>query len=370
MIRVDAADTRADRRAFLDFPFHYYQGHPYWVPPLRIAERRRFDRRTNPFLSHADVTQLLARDAGTVRGRIAFIDDHRHNQVRGENLASFGFLEAESEPVARALLDAAERQARARRRAHLRGPLNFSLNDAAGLLVDGFNEPPALLMPYNPPEYATYLANAGYAKVKDLYAWTIDLSRPFDRGIIELAERVKSRHAVRVTSPTSRALMQTLPTLVDIYGKAWEGNWGFVPPTPAEATRFAEDLKWIANPDLVLLAQVNGVFAACAVAVPDVNQLLSGTRGRLGLRLIGRLLFGRRGTDRARLLLLGVLPQFRRMGLYPLLIAELAQRAIDAGIRHAEFSWVLEDNADINQVAVRIGAVKAKTYRLFEKSLE
>lgn len=362
-------DTAADGRAFVDFPYRRYRGHPYWVPPLRIAERRRFDPRTNAFLAHADVTLLLARDAGDIRGRIAAIVDHRHNEIHGESLASFGFFEAESEAVARALLDAVDRRVGTGPK-KVRGPLSFSLNETAGLLVDGFDDPPSLLMPYNPPEYAGYLAAAGYSKIKDLYAWSLEVDRPLDPAIIDLASRVKARYRVQVTSPTSATLMRTIPTLLDIYSRAWAGNWGFVPPTPAEATQFAEDLKWIANPAFVVLVHVDGVAAACAVAVPDLNQLLATTTGRLGPRLLGRLLFQRRNIDRARLLLLGVLPEYRRLGLYPLLLAELAQRARDARIRRAEFSWVLEDNHDINQVAARTGAVKAKTYRLFEKSLE
>ncbi len=368
MIAIRKVVTRADLRAFVDVPYRNYRGDPHWVPPLRFVERRRLDRR-HPFFAHADVDLFLAVDDGRVCGRIAAIDDALHNRTHADNLASFGLFEAESAVAARALLGAAEVWARARGRARMRGPLSLSLNDMAGLLVEGFDGPPAILMPFNPPAYAGYLTDAGYVKAKDLYAWALDLARPLDPAIVLLADRVRDRYQVRIGSATAATIMREIPDFLEIYAQAWAGNWGFVPPTPEEALRFAADLKQIADPSLVLYAEVAGVRAACAVAVPDMNQLLEGTSGRVGPRLIFRFLTRRRRITRARLLLLGVRPEYRRIGLFPLLAAELARRG-EGRFKEAEFSWVLEDNDDINHAAARVGARRYRTYRLFEKALD
>lgn len=369
MIDVRPAGTHAELAAFVDLPYRLHRSNPCWVPPLRLMERHRFDRASNPFFEHADVQFFVAWANGRARGRVAAIDDQAHNAIHADNLASFGFFEAESEAIAKALLARVEQWAAARGRASVRGPQSFSLNETAGLLIDGFDAPPAVLMPYNPRDYAGYLAAAGYDKVKDLYAWSFDLSRDVDPAIAELAERVRQRYGVRIGSPSRARLLDEIPGFLDIYAKAWAGNWGFVPPTAAESMQFARDLKWIADPDFVLWAEVDGVRAACAVAVPDLNQVLSGTSGRLGPALLLKFLRRRRIVDRARLLLLGVLPEYRKLGLYAVLLAELARRAVGTRFRHAEFSWVLEDNTDINQVAERVGAERTKTYRLYQKAI-
>lgn len=369
MIDVVPVSGRAALRDFIDFPYRKYRGHPYWVPPLRLGEHERFNPKKNPFYEHADIQPFLARKDNRTVGRIAAIDDRAHEAVHHDNLVAFGFLEADDAEIAKALLQAVEQWARARGRTAVRGPLNPSLNDTAGLLIDGFDDAPMLLMPYNPPAYDGYITGAGYAKVKDLYAWIYDLNRPHDARVADIAERVRKRYDV-VIRPIDTAHMQAeIQNFLDIYAAAWKENWGFVPPSPAESAYFAKELKQILDPDFVLSAEIKGVRVACAVAVPDLNQVLKGTDGRLFPKGIFRFLLRKRLIDQGRLLLLGVLPEYQRFGLMPLLVHDLAIRAARRGARRVEFSWILEDNLDINQPAEQSGAVRYKTYRIYQKAL-
>ena len=369
MIEVRQVSGPAALAQFIDFPYKKYRDHAFWVPPLRLSERDRFNPRKSPFLQHAEMALFLATDAGAVQGRVAAIDDRNHQATHCDGAAMFGFFEANSAASAQALLRAAEEWARARNRSALRGPLNPSLNEAAGLLIDGFDDPPMLMMPYNPPEYAEYLAAAGYRKVKDLFAWIYDLSLSADPRIGEIAERVKARHQVVIREIDTTRMEEEIRNFLAIYATAWKDNWGFVAPTKQESAHLASELKQILDPAFVLAAEVNGVRAACVVAVPDLNQVLKGTDGRLFPKGLIRFLFRRRLIDQGRLLLLGVLPEYRRLGLPPLLVHELARRAAGRSYRRVEFSWVLEDNVDINQPAERAGARRYKTYRIYEKAL-
>ena len=368
MIDVREVSSRAALAEFVDFPYRKYRNHPFWVPPLRMSERDRFNQRKSPFLEHADMTLFLAAENGATVGRIAAIDDHTHNATHHDNLAAFGFFEANSDAAARALFAAAEQWARQKGRALMRGPLNPSLNDSAGLLIDGFDDAPFLLMPYNPPEYATFIENAGYAKVKDLYAWIYELAL-FHPKVAELAARVKKRHQIVVRTIDTRRLEEEINYFREIYAQAWKDNWGFVPPTPAEAAHFASELKQILDPDFALCCEVAGVRAGCIVAVPDMNQVLKGTNGKLFPLGLIRFLLRKRLIDQGRLLLLGVLPQYRGLGLLPLMVHEIGQRASNRKVRRVEFSWVLEDNLDINQPAEQGGARRYKTYRIYQKAI-
>jgi GNAT superfamily N-acetyltransferase len=369
VIQVRQVAGRPSLAAFINFPYVKYRGHPYWVPPLRMSERERFDPRRSPFLEHADMGLFLAVVDGNLEGRIAAIDDRNHQATHHDNVAMFGFFEANSDAVARDLLKAAEQWALTRGRTALRGPLNPSLNESAGLLVDGFDDAPMLLMPYNPPEYADYITGAGYAKIKDLYAWIYDLNKPADPRVVDLADRVKTRHQVVIRQIDTKRMEEEIRNFMDIYAQAWTHNWGFVAPTAKEAAQFANELKQILDPTFVLSAEVQGRRAGCIVAVPDLNQVLKGTNGRLFPT--GLLRFLRRGRliDQGRLLLLGVLPEYRRLGLLPLMVIEMARRAANKQYRRVEFSWVLEDNVDINQPAEQAGARRYKTYRIYQKAL-
>ncbi len=365
---VPAATARLVKK-FVDLPYELYAGDPHWIPPLRRDEHRRLSPRHNPFLAHAEMALFLATSNGRISGRVAAIDDRAHNEFHHERLGWFGFFEATDEATAASLLSAAETWARRRGCTALRGPANPSLNESAGVLVDGFDDDPYLLMPYNPPAYAPYIEGAGYSKVKDLWAWDIDLTVPIGERIARLADRVRNRHGVVVRRANMRAYDDDLALMVSVYRQAWEQNWGFVPPTDAEMKQLATDLKPIIDPDLVLFAEVAGRAVAYAVVLPDVNQVLKRMKGRL--LPFGLLHFLNRKAiiTRCRLVMLGVVAEYRHIGFYPLMIAEMHRRVVANGYVRGEMSWTLEDNDAVNAGIEAAGGRRYKTYRLYEKPL-
>jgi hypothetical protein len=356
-------------RQFIDYPYELYAHDSRWIPELRLSARERLTPKKNPFFAHADVSLFLARRNGTIAGRVAAIDDRLHNERHRDNVAMFGFFEAADAEAGRALLAAAETWARQRGRAAIRGPISPSLNESGGLLVDGFDTDPMLLMPRNPPEYAACIESAGYAKAKDLYAWLYDLRHGVPEVMARLAERMRERLKLRLGPLNVKNFAREAERLRVLYTSAWNNNWGFVAPTPEEFQRIAKEMKPILDPRCTVAAEVDGRMVACAVAVPDVNQALKGTDGRLTLSTIWRLLRRNKYIDQARLLLLGVDPQFRTVGIYPLLIEQLHRQIAGSQYRRIEFSWILEDNRDINQPAAQAGAIRYQTYRIYQKPL-
>jgi GNAT superfamily N-acetyltransferase len=366
---IRPVNGRQEFRRFIDYAYERNASDPHWVPPLRIGEHERLTPRKNPFFAHAEVELLLAWRDGGVVGRVAAIDDRLHNEAHGDNVAMFGFFEAADAAAAQALLTAAETWARGRGRARLRGPINPSLNESAGLLIDGFDSDPMLLMPHNPPEYAAFIESSGYAKVKDLFAWLYDFGTTPPAAVARLGPRLRDKHGIVVRPLRLSEFTAEVERLRVIYCAAWERNWGFVAPTQDEFRRLATELKPIFDERCAVCAEVNGVPVACAVAVPDINQALKGTTGRLLPTALFRLLLRKRYITQMRLLLLGIDPAYRTLGIYPVLLYELHRQVAGGPYRRAEFSWVLEDNRDINQPAENAGARHYKTYRIYEKML-
>ena len=361
--------TRRERRAFVEFPYALYKEHAPWVPPLRRDEYRRLSPAHNPFFEHGEMQLWLARRNGAVVGRIAAIDDRLHNDAHHERCTWFGFFEAADGEVAGQLLAAVERHAADRQSTVVRGPANPSLNESAGLLIDAFSEAPCILMPYNLESYATFIEGTGYRKAKDLFAWDLDLSVPLGERIVKAAQRIVGHHGVVVRTVDMSQFDRDLGILQGIYRDAWAGNWGFVPPTEAEMRQLAVDLKPVIEPEFVLFAEVESRPVACAVGLPDINQVLKRMNGRLLPFGLWHFLRRRSIVTQGRLLLLGVVPEWQSTGLYTLLVAELYHRARRKGLRRAELSWTLEDNVAINAGIEAAGGRRHKTYRLYEKHL-
>jgi hypothetical protein len=368
-IEVRPVQGRGEIRRFVDYLYERNAHDPHWVPPLRLSEHDRINPNKNPFFAHADVELLLAWRDDRVVGRVAAIDDRLHQQAHGDNLAMFGFFEAANADVSRALLTAVETWAQERGRTRVRGPISPSMNEMCGLLIDGFDTDPMLLMPHNPPEYGAQIESAGYAKVKDLYAWIHVLQREMPPAFARAARRLREKHGVTIRPLNLGEFTREVERLRAIYCTAWERNWGFVAPTDAEFRRIASELKPIFDPRCTVCAEVNGEMVACVVAVPDINQALKGTDGRLFPLGLLRLLLRKRYVSQVRLLLLGIDERHRRLGLFPLLLAEWHRQMQRTPYLRAEFSWVLEDNRDINKPAELAGATRYKTYRIYEKAL-
>lgn len=329
----------------------------------------------NPFFRHAEIQLFVARRGGSDVGRIAAILDRAHNDFHGEKVVFFGFFESENDPeVAARLFDAAALWGRERKMEVLRGPANPSLNDEAGLLVDGFGSPPVFMMTYNPPFYPALLEGAGFAKAKDLLAYWFDIGPEPQARLDRMAERVrKNEPDVVVRKITKRSLEADLPKIRDVYNSAWEKNWGFVPMTPDEMDFMAGRLKPLLDEDFVFLAErrrKDGTEEPVAflMAMPDYNLPITATGGRLLPFGWLKFLLAQRKIKTLRVVTLGIKSEYRKRGLNAVMFAAGLRAALARGLTGVEVSWLLEDNELVIRSVRLWGGRLYKTYRIYERA--
>jgi GNAT superfamily N-acetyltransferase len=371
-VRVTPVRHQRDLRRFLALPWRIYRGNACWVPPLLFEQKKLLNPRRHPFHHHAAVQYFLAWRGQEVVGRIAAIVNHQHVRFHDEPTGFFGFFESiDDERVAAALLSAAEQWVGERGMREIRGPMNFSTNEECGLLVDGFQSPPNIMMPYNWPYAARLLEAAGYRKAKDLLAYLIDGradATPPPR-LVRGIKRLQQHQQVTIRPINLRRFRQEVELLLEIYNSAWERNWGFVPLTAAETAALAAQLRWVGDPNLCLLAEIQGEAVGFALALPDYNQVLRSLNGRLFPLGLCKLLWHKRKINGARVLTLGLKPGFRRSGIDAMLYLRLWEEAPRHGYPLVECSWILDDNWPMRRGLERMGARLYKTYRLYEKAL-
>ncbi|MEK7246956.1 MAG: GNAT family N-acetyltransferase [Chloroflexota bacterium] len=374
-VSVTPVESRRGLREFIHLPWRLYQDNPHWIAPLFITENERFDPKRNAFYHHSQVQLFVARRNGRVVGRISAHIDGEHVRYWNEKIGFFGFLECDNDPaIAQALLSTAEAWLRERGMERIRGPLSFSTNGEVGFLMWNFDEPQLPLMPYTHPYYLELMEGAGYAKVKDLYAWKWDGGPMPDGPGRRMVEELRARPDLKVRRARIKDFRKEYETILRLYNDAWSANWGFVPATEAEADEIAKSLKLIVDPAIVPIVEVNGVPAAIALAIPNYYWALQPLRGRLfpfgWLRFLWRLKVRRPRSG--RLLLFGVGKEFRSRqyaGLTYLLCDEIYLAVRERGYEWAEFGWTLEDNGLINSFIKKIGARHYKSYRVYEKVL-
>jgi GNAT superfamily N-acetyltransferase len=372
-IDVRPVASARDREAFIDVPWRIYADDPAWVPPLRREVHRFIDPQQHPFYRHASALPMLARNGDEVVGRILVSDDPHFNERHGTNVGAFGMFESVDDPeVAGELLDAAAVWLRDRGRDGMLGPIEYSTNYTCGLLVDGFETPPRLLMNHNPPYYERLLTDAGLRPAKDLYAWWIDQA-PDLRPWLARVARVAAR-GVKVRNIRKRNLAAEVERAKRIYHEAWNDNWGFVRMTDAEFDDLGRHLAEIADERLLMMAELNGEPVGFSMALPDVNEAFRAVGdGRLvhhGLPIgLVRLLLGMRRIRTFRFFTLGVRPGFQGRGIAEAMILRTVDAAIAAGYTGAEMGWTLDDNTRVNRVIERAGARRYKTYRIFQRDV-
>ena len=375
-IRIEPVVGRRQLEAFIRLPNRLYRGFPNYVAPL-LMERRdslRFDK--NAYFQHAEGQYWLAWREGRPVGRISAQIDRLYLDKYRNATGHFGMLDAEDDPaVFRALLGTAEDWLRARGMARALGPFNLSINEECGLLIEGFDAPPMLMMGFDPPYAARRVEELGYRKAKDLMAYDYDVrSTPPIRGEAML-ERTSEAHRVRVRPVDMARYRAELATIMDIFNDAWSENWGSVPFTAAEITHIANGMRPLIRPELIWIAEVDDAPACMIVCLPNLYEAIADLDGRLlpfgWAKLLWRLKMARPRTG--RVLLMGIRTAWRRTllgsALILMVLESLRRGVTKEGLERIELSWVLEDNLPMRRVIESIGGRVCKTYRIFEKSL-
>ncbi len=377
---IEQVQTLAERKAFIRLPWKIYRHDPYWVPPL-VSERLEFlDPARHPFYRHADVALFLARRGDEVVGTIASLVNHRHNEYWNERTGFFGLFEVvEDEEVAHALLQTACDWAREQGMDAIRGPANFSTNEEIGLLVDGWNGPPVMMMTYNPRYYATFIESAGFSRVMDLLAYIVDLE-PFHRDglperTVRVADKVKEHRGLSVRPLDLRHFDEDVAHFKRIYHAAWSRNWGFVPMSDEEIDHVAAQLRQILDPEICFFVEKDGEPIGAVVILPDLNQPLLKAYPHPDvpewwtmLKLFWHWKV-RRSVTTARGWAGGVIEPHRGVGADAVLAIEAGKALLRRGYRRLEGSWILENNLMTRRLVESYGGQVYRTYRLYEKAL-
>ena len=373
-LREVAGDKRRTKD-FLDVVDSIYAGDPNFVRPLDMEVSDRLNLKKNPFFEHAEGIQWVAYSDGRPVGRITAQIDREHLKRHKDEAGFFGYFDTIDDPeLAKMMLDEAAKWLKARGMKKIRGPFSLSINEETGVLVDGFKYPPMIGMPHHLPYQSKLIESAGFAKLKDFYAWTYDVGQVPPRAqkahdeIAALPE-VTSRYA------NPKDMLNELRTITDIFNDAWSDNWGFVPLTENELKKAAEEMKLILMPEITRIVSINGEPAAIAVAMPNLNELIKGLNGKLFPFGLPKLLYRLRvrGPKSGRLILLGIRKKWRNVrkyaGLSAFLYVEMNQAGHLLGIKEGELSWTVEDNAPINVGIKLMGGRIYKTYRVYERAL-
>jgi GNAT superfamily N-acetyltransferase len=373
-VEVRAVSGRRDLARFIDLPFALHANRPQWVPPLKLERRMFLSRRLNAFFSHGEAEYFLARRAGRAVGRVSAQVDHAYNDCHGERCGWFGFLELEDDSeAAAALLDAAAEWLRARGCVRMLGPADFSMNDESGVLIEGFELPPMVRQPWQPPYYQRLLEQQGLGKAVDLLMWNLEVS---DRErvlpvVFELAERLEPEHGIRVRHMRRRHLRRELDAFAEVYNSAWRGNWGFVPYSKKDLDAYAQELHLVFDRHWSFVAEriEDGEVVGVAMTFPDINQVLARMKGRV--LPLGWWHYLNRGRimDRVRVGFLGVKPDYQHTGVAAKLYVDHFNAAAARRQSGGEMGWILETNTAMNRGMEAMGGRIVKRYRVYERVL-
>ncbi|MET1057533.1 MAG: hypothetical protein ABWY16_19625 [Pedobacter sp.] len=358
---------------FIDFPHDLYKNDPMYVAEIFIGQRDLLT--THPFHKHSSLQCFLLYEGDKVTGRIAAILNNRHNEFNHVKDGFFGFFDVINDAEsAQLLLEAAEKWLKQKDSTinNFVGPVNLTTNDTAGLLVKGFDYPPVILTPYNAPYYQQLLENTGLKKQVDLISWRWDKTSYDDRSVRisdKLEERINTR-GITIRKLNMKKFKEEAEKFKQVYNSAWDKNMGFVPPTDEEFDFIAKDLKMIADPDFVYVAEKDGKFVGISIALPDVNQIQKKIpRGRLLPTGIFKLLFGLKKIRGIRIFMLGVIEGYRHMGIEAVLYAKIIKTYKEKDYDYAEAGWTLEHNHPVNNAIKAIKGDPYKTHRIYEKAI-
>lgn len=360
--------SRSDLLDFIKLPYALYKSDTNYIPPLIIEQKRRFSKK-NPFYLHSKVNLYIAKKDGKTLGRIASIINHNHNKYHNDNTGFFGFFECINDiRVADNLFSQVKKDLSAEGIDTLIGPMNFSTNEECGFLIEGYDEPPMIMMPYNFAYYHDILETLGFEKAKDLLAFIYTLQQRLPEKVYRVAA-ICEKKGVKVRYINKKSFYKDLKDFQDIYNEAWANNWGFVPITDEEIKFTSKELKPIANEELIAIAQFDNKPVGFLGVIPDFNQVLRLMNGRLNPITIIKALYYSKRIHQGRLLLFGIKTKFRNKGIDALLYREVHKGLMRSNIKRIEFSWILEDNFDTINIAELFGGTLYKRYRIYTKKI-
>ena len=368
--------TKNDKKAFVDFAWDVYRNDPAWVPPLKDEVHGLITPGKNPWFEHARAELWLAERAGKVVGRISAQVDELVLEHMGDGTGQWGFLDALDEEAARSLIATAEEWLRAQGMTRALGPFSLSIWDEPGLEIEGFTEPPTVMMGHHRPEYRAWIEAAGYSKAKDLVTYEVDIAHWWDERISRLIAAGERNPRIRIRMVDKSKFAEEARVILHLLNEAWSNNWGYVPLTESEIAYAGKKLKPIIYNELVRVAEYDGEPVAFMLTLPDINELIKDLNGELFPFGWAKLLWRLRKphTHRARVPLMGVARKLhgtRMASQLAFMLIEFTRREVVAkfGVEIGEFGWILEDNKGMLSIAELPGARVNHRYRIFEKAL-
>jgi len=375
-ISIRPVRSKADRKAFVDFAWDVYKDDPAWVPPLKDEVHGLLDPKRNPWFEHGKAELWLAERGGKVVGRISAQVDDLVQQHMAPGTGQWGMFEALEGKAAAALIATAEEWLRGQGMTRALGPISISIWDEPGLLIQGFEQSPMVMMGHHRPEYRQWIEAAGYEKAKDLHTYELDIRIDMVPVIDRLIKMGEANPRIRIRKVDKSRFKDEAAIILHLLNDAWSENWGFVPLTEAEIAYAAKKLSPIIYEDLVRIAEYDGEPVAFMITIPDINELIRDLNGELfpfgWAKLLWRLRNPR--TKRVRVPLMGVAKKLhgsRLAGQLAFMLIEHIRRACVGkyGVTHGEFGWILEDNQGMMSIAELPGANINHTYRIYEKQL-
>ena len=370
--QVTPVESRKDRREFMELIWRLYRNDPNWIPPLRMNQEELVGFRKHAFYETNKCRAFLVLKDDQVVGRIVGIINYGHIKRYDEQRGFFGFFECiDDQQAANALFKAAGEYLKSEGMTDARGPCNPSLNYEIGTLVEGFTTPPTFMMTYNPPYHDKLITNFGFAKVQDLYAFdgNIEMLKTLDPKIGQVIQQVQERYNVTVRPANRKRFSQEVQLFLNIYNKALQGTWGFVPLSDAESKSLGASLKLLIDPAVTSIIEVNGEPVGVGIGLPDYNPIIKKIDGKLFPFGFLRILFDRKKIKKIRVMSTNVVPEWQRWGLGLVLLNRMLPDCLAQGITDAEFSWVLESNHLSRGSLERGGLDRTKTYRLYDRTL-
>ncbi len=374
-INIIPVTTAKQKKVFIDLEWKINKNTPNWVSPLRMERAKILNTKKNPFFRHSEIQLFLAEKNGKISGRIAAITNQNYTDFQKDNAGFWGFLECiNDQETANALFDAAASWLKERKRDKMIGPMNPSLNDEAGLLIEGFDTPPYIMMTHNPDYYPKLVDGYGNKKIKDVYALHVTVQGAKEHisdKMKRVAEKTMKRYNIKLRTINMKEFEKDVNKVMEIYNDAWSDNWGFVPFTAAEIKILAADLKQIADPRMVLFAEIDDEAIGFIVTIPNINEALAKIpNGRLFPSGIFKLVTGIKKIKTLRVIILGIKKGHQRSGLGANLYLNSILLADKYGYEASEMSWILEDNYTMLRPLEDFGAEKYKKYRLYTYPLQ